>query len=342
MNHPHSSYLDEYSTIIGQVEIGEEDSSQYRNSIRETSRLVMDRAQSASVAAVIILCLGATTTAGAVAMSVAQYAQYSIGYIGCSNTEDAVGGYYLVSTADLFWKVYDTAGGTLDRWANPNNGFVTNFWANFQQELQKYGQPLKVWIQICENPETAILTFSMVQETITMLRQYVPSAQYYISPLNSFSPSNLCQITGPNGVQDATNLANEAVSSGLALQGPILGPLTSSQTLPPSNCHATTAGMMLLGSQLSGFFDASTASSISTTSTTASSISTTSTSTSTTSATSTSAPGTTASSTSVTSIGATNTTTSSAPVPEFQFAPLVFLAALGLILAAGRRKRRVG
>ena len=183
-------------------------------------------------------------------------AQYSVGYVGCSNTEDTVGGYYLVSDENLFWRPYDTAGGTLDRWANPNNGFVTNFWANFDQELQRYGQPLKVWIQICEDAQRK-LTFEDVQKTINLLRERVPRAKYYISPLNSFSPTDICQITGPNGVQDATNLADEAVSSGLALQGPILGPLRGSQTLPPGMCHPNTAGQTLLGSQLASFFDAS-------------------------------------------------------------------------------------
>ena len=93
----------------------------------------------------------------------------------------------------------------------------------------------------------------MVQEMFAILRLRAPSATYYISPLNSYSPSNICAITGPNGVADATNLANEAVSKGLALAGPTIGPLTSQNTVSDM-CHPNTSGESLLGSQLASFF----------------------------------------------------------------------------------------
>src|SRR5712691_7426323 len=113
-------------------------------------------------------------------------------------------------------------------------------------------QPSKVWIEICERA-AAPLNLAMVHEMLVILRQRAPSATYYISPLNSYSPSNICAITGPNGVADATNLANEAVSKGLALAGPTIGPLTSQNTVTDL-CHPNTGGESLLGSQLASFF----------------------------------------------------------------------------------------
>jgi hypothetical protein len=176
---------------------------------------------------------------------------HSIGYVGCSNSADAVGGYYLVMNVGLFWNPYSTGGGSLDRWANPSS----QYWVNFDAQIRQYGQPIEVWIQICERA-TYPLTYSMVQQTFLILNQHAPSAKYYISPLNSYNPSNICSLTGPNGVADATALANEAVSNGLASAGPVLGPLTAQNT-QSDLCHPNTAGEILLGGQLASFFDQS-------------------------------------------------------------------------------------
>jgi len=176
-------------------------------------------------------------------------AQVSIAYIGCSNTADTVRGYYSVPNKGLFWQPYNTGGGSLDQWANPTSGF----WSLFDQQVQRYGQPSKVWIQICERAARP-LSSSDVQEAISNLRQHAPSATFYISPLNSYSPPGICALTGPNGVADSTNLANQAVSSVLATQGPSLGPLTPEST-QPDMCHPNVAGAELLGSQVGAFFD---------------------------------------------------------------------------------------
>ena len=188
------------------------------------------------------------TTVGTRSNVVSNSGPHSIGYVGCSNTADAVTGYYLVPNRGLFWQPYPTGGGSLDLWTSGSS----QYWSLFDQQVQKYGQPSKVWIEICERA-AAPLDFAMVQEMFAILRQRAPSATYYISPLNSYSPSNICAITGPNGVADATNLASEAVSNGLALSGPTIGPLTSQNTVSDM-CHPNTSGESLLGSQLASFF----------------------------------------------------------------------------------------
>jgi len=180
-----------------------------------------------------------------------------IGYIGCSNTQFAVIGYHSVVTSPvkkLFWDPYDTIGGTLDKWANneTNRDTGLTYWAEYSQQIEIYGQPQKVWIQICEDASHP-LTFNDVTTVIRILRQFSPHATFFISPLNTYSPVGLCSITGPNGVQDATKLANEAVSAGLAMQGPILGPLTAQNTYS-DHCHPNPTGQTLLGSQLNAFF----------------------------------------------------------------------------------------
>jgi len=176
-------------------------------------------------------------------------ASLSVGYVGCSNTADAVAGYYMVQNQGLFWRPYQTGGGSLDRWASVGS----QYWSLFDQQVQRNGQPAKVWIEICELASHP-LNYSVVQQVITILRSKTPTATFYISPLNSYSPSGICSLTGPNGVADAVRLADEAVTNGLALPGPILGPLTPQNT-QSDMCHPSTTGEQLLGSQLVSFFE---------------------------------------------------------------------------------------
>ncbi len=176
-------------------------------------------------------------------------AAHSIGYVGCSNTADAVAGYYLVGNKGRFWQPYATGGGSLDLWAATGS----RYWILFDQQVQRYGEPTVVWVEICERA-VAPITFSMVQQVFAILKQHAPSATFSISPLNSYSPSNICALTGPNGVADATNLANQAVAGGLASIGPIVGPLTAQNT-QSDMCHPNTSGESLLGGQLAAFFD---------------------------------------------------------------------------------------
>src|SRR5208282_1816814 len=174
----------------------------------------------------------------------------TIGYVGCSNTQDAVIGYQATNvTQKEFWNPYQTIRGTLDKWDTASSVF----WARYSQELVTYGQPSIVWIQICEDSLVKI-TPIMVGQVLGILRTLSPNAVFYISPLNTYSPVGLCPITGPNGVQDATRLADQAVSEGLALQGPILGPLTTQNTII-DHCHPNPTGQELLGSRLKTFFN---------------------------------------------------------------------------------------
>jgi len=176
---------------------------------------------------------------------------FDIGYIGCSNTEDSVVGYQNIVTnpnQKRFWLAYNTSAGTLDQWADANSVY----WMRYQQQLATYGQPKIVWVQICEHVAVKLTTTMLIQ-AFKILRSFSPNATFYVSPLNTYSPVGLCSITGPNGIQDATSLDKQAVSHGLALQGPIMGPLTTSTTIS-DNCHPNQAGEQLLGTELKVFF----------------------------------------------------------------------------------------
>jgi len=152
-------------------------------------------------------------------------------------------------TQKEFWNPYPTIGGTIDKWASSSS----EYWTEYSQQLQIYGQPQKVWIQICEDTQVQA-TPAMVNQVLETLRTLSPNVTVYISPLNTYDPVGFCNITGQNGVQDSSALANQAVSQGLALQGPILGPLNA-QTTESDGCHPNAAGRQLLGTQLEEFFN---------------------------------------------------------------------------------------
>jgi hypothetical protein len=155
----------------------------------------------------------------------------------------------MVQNKQRLWQPYSTGGGSLDKWTMTGS----NYWSLFDQQVQKYGQPSEIWIQICELA-THPLTFADAQQTVAILKQHVSTTVFYISQLNAYAPSSICALTGPNGVADSARLVNQTVSSGLALRGPILGPLTAQNTVSDM-CHPNVAGEQLLGSELVAFFD---------------------------------------------------------------------------------------
>lgn len=177
--------------------------------------------------------------------------QYQIGYIGCSNTMQAVEGYHKVTgNKKRFWEPYQTGGMSIEKWANPDHPI----WGEFDKQVNVYGQPRAVWVQLCENEERPV-TYEHVKAMMANLKNHAPNSAYFISPLNSYDPKNLCSILGPDGIDDLIAFAKQAVEEGLGRPGPRLGPLTVSNTLE-DRCHPSIRGRVdPLGKQLVDFFD---------------------------------------------------------------------------------------
>ncbi len=176
--------------------------------------------------------------------------QNSIAYIGCSNTWQSVEGYHNVpGNKGLFWPYYDIGGGSVEQWASPN----TEHWRRFDEVLTSQGQPQAVWIQLCEK-DTRQVEYQAIVDAIENLKAKVVTRTFYISPLNSYTPSDICGKTGADGVARMTTYADTAADEGLAKRGPDLGPLTQGQTI--DNCHPTEiARVDPIGKQLISFFD---------------------------------------------------------------------------------------
>src|SRR2546425_10825495 len=65
---------------------------------------------------------------------------HSIGYVGCSNTADAVTGYYQVPNGGLFWQPYPTGGGSLHLWTRGSH----RDWSPFAQQVPEDRPPSQV------------------------------------------------------------------------------------------------------------------------------------------------------------------------------------------------------
>lgn len=184
----------------------------------------------------------------------------TIGYIGCSNTWMSAG-MYAQEPGNLhrLWPTYDISGGTINSWADPSS----TFWGSYMSMVKKYGQPPTVWFELCEaagafeGDPAMPASYDMVKAALANLKAISPNAQVYISPINTYDPNpGLCALMGTNGqgVTDTQTWAAQAVTDGLALAGPQLGPLTAATT-QSDGCHPSSAAQPLIGGQMVDFFD---------------------------------------------------------------------------------------
>lgn len=185
-----------------------------------------------------------------------------IGAVGCSITWQHVQAYHDSSSIDKFWpweSVKSYSGGTVANWANPDAEEEDRYWNTFNANAAQYPDTNVVWIQLCfranESSSTGITTEqqSNLTYTINRVKQILPEATLIVSPQNGFVMQD-CGATGPYGQLNAVELADWAVSQGLALRGPDTGPLDHSQ-LRADLCHLNKFGSAFVGPQMATFFD---------------------------------------------------------------------------------------
>ena len=180
---------------------------------------------------------------------------HSIAWVGCSNSWQSVVGYHATpGNQNLFWDTarYNTGGDRVDQWAIS----IFPAWRLFDIQVQHYGQPSEVWVQLCERYDTNPSTYAQVRSIFSILKNHAPNATYYLSAINIYNPTNICSFMGPSGQGETDTLAwrDQAVAEGLALRGPDMGPLDATNT-NGGLCHPNDAGELLLGRELKDFFD---------------------------------------------------------------------------------------
>ncbi len=172
----------------------------------------------------------------------------AFGVVGCSNTNNAVTGYWDVSQELNFWDGQDGQGSfsiyggdVVESWADPN----ADVWDRFDQELGEHPDTVLIWWQLCifRNANTPEST---VDAVVDLIRQRT-TAPIYVSPLDK---SVSCNRGDP---EHGEVLADYLVNSGQAFHGPVMTPLSGAQM--KDDCHASETGNDIWGADLAEFFD---------------------------------------------------------------------------------------
>jgi hypothetical protein len=188
-----------------------------------------------------------------------------IGYIGCSNTVQAIAGYHAAG-GTRFWPSFDTYGGaTINRWATDVRNPSSVLWYTFRQTLAE--DPTNVvWVQLCAfattgEEQTYAAAAAVIQEVVRL----VPGVVVYVSPLNGYVAPHVCSMTGPNGPESTAAVADRLAAEGVAFRGPDIGDLLSIYETPSAGatsatnqtdqdgCHPNTEGERYLGKNLLKF-----------------------------------------------------------------------------------------
>lgn len=180
----------------------------------------------------------------------------TIGYIGCSNTSQAVMGYRLVGGVAMWEVTEDTVhgfdGGAVVDWAkNAEKG--NKFWRTFDKYLTANPNTEKIWWQMCVRHQDAP-SLADALEVVAAAQRRIPGVTMYVSSLPSYI-SNVCGITGVDGIERGKALARELASKS---EGVELGPEFAAHEkgeIEEDGCHLNEAGMRNVGEQLKQFFN---------------------------------------------------------------------------------------
>jgi len=192
--------------------------------------------------------LGAFATA-AHAAPTADAPAHSMGFVGCSMSENVAQGYVAVG-GQRMWGPYGTGGLVVQSWTDTKSAS----WQKFDQQVAKYGKPSAVWVQICifQNPGA---TYAEVKQLVANARQHAaPGAQIYITgqPVYPDNPTS-CFLAGPSGPQLTVDLAKQAAADA-ALNVTYPGEFKLMKGEVQDGCHANTAGQKSLGQQAIAFW----------------------------------------------------------------------------------------
>ncbi len=184
---------------------------------------------------------------------VALPATVRVGAVGCSVTLNAVAGTHFLGS-DLMWPhtSLNYGGGSINVWALELSSLST-YWGSFDLALAANPDTDAIWFQLCSDLAGASQdTFENAQVVINEILNRAPGVRVFVSAQHAYS-DGVCNITGPDGPTRMQALAEQLVAAGFAEAGPVVGPLSMSQTL--DGCHANEEGALILGAQLLEFFN---------------------------------------------------------------------------------------
>jgi hypothetical protein len=173
----------------------------------------------------------------------------TIGWIGCSLSNNVADGYARIGGTRMWWGSGFTNPTLVDYKDQNSRG-----WMGFDDNVQRYGLPTGVWIQICAYEETP--TMQDVIAVVAIVREHAaPRATIYITGMPLYVEGHVCPLFEGTSPELTDRLAREAAEDpnlGLIYPG-VFGPLEESE-LSGDGCHTTAAGGNRLGEQALGFW----------------------------------------------------------------------------------------
>jgi hypothetical protein len=176
----------------------------------------------------------------------------TVGYVGCSMSQNAVEGYEALGGADMWSFRAPYGGGGIGRWVVDIEGDRGRYWEGFDAELSSHPETSVVWLNICTVRQNQLDSFESAEAVIDEVTSRIPDVTIYVSAQPSYTDGHFCGLAGEGGPEAMAEVAAAVVDAGLALPGPLMGPLSEAQTR--DGCHANEEGQRVLGEQLLGFF----------------------------------------------------------------------------------------
>jgi hypothetical protein len=167
-----------------------------------------------------------------------------MGYVGASMAENVADGYRTVGGKRM-WGGYGTGGMVIQNWADPNS----KSWDLFDEQVDKYGKPTAVWVQIIIFEDQGA-TYDEVKQMIANTRQHAAEdVKIYISGQPLYAEGNVCFIAGADGPELTDDLAKQA-GDDASLDVEYVGTFTlKNSEVMADGCHANAAGEVALGNQ---------------------------------------------------------------------------------------------
>lgn len=189
----------------------------------------------------------------------------TIGYIGCSNSRDAVNGYHTVGGTRLWPAIGPYGGGVIKTWQDQIGDPHSEKWNAFNAEQAAHPAQI-VWVSICAysgHSEDDI--YNATVDVINEVKRIIPGVTVYASPINDWVAPHVCSKTGKTAVPRTTSTADRVSSEGKAKRGPNVGSLLSINQVPSAGataansetvedgCHPNEKGEAKLGASLKAF-----------------------------------------------------------------------------------------
>ena len=207
-----------------------------------------------TLAALVVSLALATLASAGLSAQPARAAEGIIGAVGCSQTRDIYTGIELIG-ADGYWPAEAVAaygGGAIYGWENIDS----EYWDYFQAGLAANPQTTDVWVELCvKDSGTSTASagdLAAGESIISNIRSFAPNVAIHVSAMNDYS-GVVCPLTGANGPAISRSIAEHLVDEGLALEGPVVGPLDATM-VGEDGCHANGAGRTFQAEQLEAYF----------------------------------------------------------------------------------------